>query len=519
MEKIYIFDSALRDGAQSKGISYSLEDKLHLLKILDDVGVDYIEAGNPASNPKERAFFERAAEIKLKNAKLTAFGSTRRKNIKAKDDLGVNALLSAKTPVVAIFGKTWDLHVTKVLNTTLEENLNMVCDTIKFFKSNGKEVVFDAEHFFDGYKANEQYALDVLKAACKSGADVIVLCDTNGGAMVNEIKQAVIKSLEVVDVMLGIHCHNDAELAVANTLAAVECGAKHVQGTLLGYGERCGNARLTSIIPNLQIKMGYRCITDEQMRNLFKISRKASEITNMIFDEKLPYVGSDAFTHKGGMHIDGIRKAESSFEHIDPLLVGNSRKFLLSEIAGKSAMALKLKDQFPEIADNQEKVRELMSKIKQMENEGYSFEGAEGSFELFIMKELKTHKPTFELMHYRISDEPKQGNAFKSCAIVKVKVDGVEKMSVAEGNGPVNALDIAIKKALGEFFPVLNSVILTDYKVRVLNTHAATAANVRVIIESSDGENHWTTLGVSSDVIEASLLALIDSIDYKLLNI
>ncbi len=519
MQKVYIFDSALRDGAQAKGISYSLEDKIHMLKLLDEAGVDYIEAGNPASNPKERAFFDEAKKVKLKNAKLTAFGSTRYKDTDVKEDAGVSALLSADTPCVAIFGKAWDLHVTDVLGTTLIENLNMVRDTIRYFKEQGKEVIFDAEHFFDGYKANKEYALEVLKAASDGGADCLVLCDTNGGTMVYEVQEAVEQVMKTTEVMIGIHCHNDAELAVANTLAAVKCGVRHVQGTILGYGERCGNARLTSIIPNLQIKMGYDCVTDKQMSNLFEMARQAAEISNMSFDEKLPYVGGDAFAHKGGMHIDGIRKAKGSFEHIDPTLVGNEREFLLSEVAGKSAMAIKLKDQFPEVADDAPKVRELMTKIKDMENRGYSFEGAEGSFELFVKKELNLHKPTFEIMHYRISDEPKIGDAFKSCAIVKLKVKGREVMTAAEGNGPVNALDLAIKKALMETFPTLGDVTLTDYKVRVLNSKAATAATVRVIIESSDGENHWTTLGVSSDVIEASLLALIDSIDYKLLNI
>ncbi len=519
MQKVYIFDSALRDGAQAKGISYSLEDKLHMLRVLDEAGVDYIEAGNPASNPKERAFFEEAKKVSLKNAMLTAFGSTRYKDTNVKEDAGVKALLSADTPCVAIFGKAWDLHVTDVLGTTLEENLAMVRETLRYFKDQGKEVVFDAEHFFDGYKANKAYALDVLKAACEGGADVVVLCDTNGGTMVHEVEESVTAAMEVVNVMLGIHCHNDAELAVANSLAAVRCGARHVQGTFLGYGERCGNARLTSIIPNLQLKMGYECVTDKQMKNLFEISRQASEISNMVFDEKLPYVGSDAFAHKGGMHIDGIRKAKGSFEHIDPSLVGNEREFLLSEIAGKSAMAIKLKDQFPEVAEDNVKVRELMTKIKQMENEGYSFEGAEGSFDLFVKKELKIHEPTFKMLHYRISDEPKVEDSFKSCAIVKLKVKDKEIMTAAEGNGPVNALDLAIKKALIDTFPTLADVTLTDYKVRVLNSKAATAATVRVIIESSDGEESWTTLGVSSDVIEASLLALIDSIDYKLLNI
>jgi 2-isopropylmalate synthase len=415
--------------------------------------------------------------------------------------------------------ESWDLHVTDVLGTTLIENLNMVRETLKYFKEKGKEVIFDAEHFFDGYKANREYALEVLKAACDGGADCVVLCDTNGGTMVHEVEEAVKAVMDTVNVIVGIHCHNDAELAVANSLAAVRCGARHVQGTFLGYGERCGNARLTSVIPNLQLKMGYECVTERQMANLFEMARLASEISNMSFDEKLPYVGSDAFAHKGGMHIDGIRKAKGSFEHIEPSLVGNEREFLLSEVAGKSAMAIKLQDQFPEVAGNAPKVRELMTKIKDMENQGYSFEGAEGSFDLFVKKELNLHKPTFDVLHYRISDEPKIGDAFKSCAIVKLKVKGKEVMTAAEGNGPVNALDLAIKKALIETFPTLNDVTLTDYKVRVLNSKAATAATVRVIIESSDGDNHWTTLGVSSDVIEASLLALIDSIDYKLLNI
>lgn len=514
--KIYIFDSALRDGAQAKGISYSIEDKLHMLKILDKVGVDYIEAGYPGSNAKEINFFKKASKIKLKNAVLTAFGSTRRKDIKTEDDIGSQALLSANTPAVAIFGKSWDLHVTDVLRTTLEENLNMVRDTVSFFKSHDKEVIFDAEHFFDGYKANKSYALEVLKAACDGGADVIVLCDTNGGAMISEVKEAVEASMEIVDVMLGIHCHNDAELAVANTLVAVECGVRHVQGTFLGYGERCGNARLSSIIPNLQLKMGYDCITKEQMSNLFTLARKASEVSNMKFNEKLPYIGKDAFAHKGGMHIDGIRKAQDTFEHIKPSLVGNNREFLLSEVLGKSAMAFKLEKLFPEIASDSEKVLELRNKIKDMSNRDYSFEGAEASFELFIMKESGLYKPHFELLHYKIIDESDTGSGFKAYALVKVKVNGIERMTAAEGNGPVNALDKALREALSDFFPKLKEVHLSDYKVRVIDSNAATKAKVRVIIESNDNKSRWSTLGVSTDVIEASLLALIDSIDYKL---
>ncbi len=515
--KVEIFDSTLRDGAQARGINYSLSDKLQMLMLLDSLGVDYIEAGNPASNPKERQFFEEAVKVQLSHAKLVAFGSTRRKNTPVEQDLGVKALMDAGTGAVAVFGKSWDLHATEVIGTTLEENLNMIYDTLKFLKDNGKEVIFDAEHFFDGYKANPAYAIDVLKAACRAGADVIVLCDTNGGTMPNELKTAVQASLDAVDTKLGIHAHNDTDLAVSNSIIAVQMGACHVQGTLLGYGERSGNARLSSIIPNLQLKLGYDCIGDN-IQKLYAVAREAAEITNLPFDETLPYVGRNAFAHKGGMHIDGLCKAKGSFEHIEPSTVGNSREFLLSEVAGKSAMAEKLKDIFPDVAENKQQVGQLMATLKEMESEGYSYEGAESSFKLFVMKELSLHKSKFSLVHFKVSDEPTNENTFGAYAVVKVDVNGENRMAAAEGNGPVNALDKALREALGAFFPKLMEVTLTDYKVRVLDTDAATAAKVRVVIESSDGENFWRTMGVSTDVIEASLFALIDSIDYLLLD-
>ena len=396
--KIDIFDSTLRDGAQARGINYSLSDKMHMLELLDSLGVDYIEAGNPASNPKERRFFEEAVKMELKHAKLVAFGSTRRKNTPVEEDAGVKALMDAGTSAVAVFGKAWDLHALEVIGTTLEENLSMIYDTLLYLKQSGREVIFDAEHFFDGYKANPDYALEVLKTAARAGADTIVLCDTNGGTMPHELEEAVKASLAAVDVKLGIHAHNDTELAVANSIIAVRLGVRHVQGTLLGYGERNGNARLSSIIPNLQLKMGYECIGDN-ISKLYAVAREAAEITNLPFDETLPYVGRNAFAHKGGMHIDGLRKAKGSFEHIEPSLVGNSREFLLSEVAGRSAMAEKLKDEFPEVAADKEKVGRLMDKLKMLESEGYSFEGAESSFHLFVMKELGLRAPRFSLMH------------------------------------------------------------------------------------------------------------------------
>jgi 2-isopropylmalate synthase len=401
------------------------------------------------------------------------------------------------------------------LGISLEQNLLLIRESVGFLKSKGKEVIYDAEHFFDGFKANRDYALKVLKAAAEGGASTIALCDTNGGTMPKTLEEAVRASLEAVDVKIGVHVHNDTELAVANSILAVQAGACHVQGTLLGYGERCGNARLSSIIPDLQLKLGYDCIGGH-ISELYHAAREAAEITNLPFDETLPYVGRNAFAHKGGMHIDALCKSDGSFEHISPEAVGNSREFLLSEVAGRTAMASKLRDEFPEAAGDKESVGKLMNKLKELESDGYSFEGAESSFRIFVMKELGLHEQKFSLVHFKVSDEPAYEKTFGSYAVVKVDVDGTTRMAAAEGNGPVNALDKALREALGEFFPKLRNITLTDYKVRVLDTGAATAAKVRVIIESTDGENSWRTMGVSTDVIEASLLALIDSIDHIL---
>ena len=518
-EKIWVFDSTLRDGAQARGITFSMSDRINMMRLLDEIGVDYIEAGNPASNPKERAFFDQVKQSDLKHAKLTAFGSTRRKSMKAEDDPGVLATLAANTESVAIFGKSWDLHVTHVLNAELEQNLEMIYDTVKFFKDRGLEVVYDAEHFFDGYKNNEEYALKALGSAVDAGADSLVLCETNGGALPSLVSAATKKVCDIYDILCGIHTHNDGELAVANTLLAVDAGARHVQGTFLGFGERCGNACLTSVISNLQIKMGFDCIPEESIKQLYTKSHEAAEIANLTLDEKMPFVGRDAFAHKGGMHIDGINKIPESFEHMNPTLVGNKRTILLSEVAGQQAIVSKLSKTYPELSKGAVETKELIAKLKEMEAKGYHFEGAESSFELLVQKHLGKFKSFFEILHFKIIDEPAFGDesGVKAFGMVKVKVDGEEQLTAAEGNGPVNALDIALRKSLVGFFPSLADMHLTDYRVRVLDTNQETDAKIRVMIDTTDGKTSWTTLGVSTDVIEASLQALTDSIEYKLM--
>lgn len=521
MKEIKIFDSTLRDGSQGEGISFSVNDKLKIVKSLDDLGVSYIEAGNPGSNSKDLEFFERLSELKLKNTKIVAFGSTRRKGISAKDDANLAALLSANTSSVSIFGKTWDFHVTDIIRATLDENLEMIKDTISFLKEKGKEVTFDAEHFFDGYKSNKEYALLALKAAVDSGADYITLCDTNGGAFpleVFEITKEVCEKFKNIDV--GIHAHNDSELAVANSIMAVEAGAIQVQGTFTGFGERCGNANLSAIIPNLQLKKGYRCIPDEQMINLSHTARYISEVSNLTFDNCMAYVGDSAFAHKGGMHIDGVNKASHSFEHIDPGLVGNKRRFLMSEVAGRSSIISSIQKVDESITKDSKETKVLIDKLKELEHEGYQYEGAESSFELVVRKTLGMYTPSFIVNDFKtIAEHSNIGCKNNTSSIIKVTVDGREEITAEQGNGPVNALDKALRKALEVFYPELKSVYLTDYKVRVLDTENTTNAKVRVIIESTDGKNTWSTIGVSSDIIEASLIALKDSIEYKLISI
>lgn len=517
MSKIYIYDSTLRDGAQAQGISFSVEDKLKIVAKLDKLGINYIEAGNPGSNPKDIEFFEKVKKMELKNSRLAAFGSTRRAGINAENDANVQSLLKAGTPVVTIFGKAWDFHVLEVLRTTLDENISMIMDTIRFFKEQGKEVIFDAEHFFDGYKANAEYALSTLKAAADSGAECLVLCDTNGGTFpdrIFEITKLVKEKFNAVDI--GIHCHNDTGMAEANSIMAVKAGAVQVQGTINGFGERCGNANLITIIPNLQLKMECQCIPEENIMRITKTARFVSEIANIMHNERAPYVGNCAFAHKGGMHIDAVIKNTVSFEHIDPSIVGNQRRVLMSEVSGRSTIISAINEVEPGISKDSPEAKKIIDKLKQLEHEGYQFEGAESSFELVIRKELGKHKNFFELEDFKVIITDPDKEDLSASAIIKVKVGDLDEITAAEGDGPVNALDKALRKALEVFYPELSKMRLTDFKVRVLDSESATAAKVRVWIESTDGENSWSTVGVSTNVINASWKALVDSVEYML---
>jgi 2-isopropylmalate synthase len=517
MKKVIVLDSTLRDGAQAQGISYTVEDKLKIVKKLDSLGVAYIEAGNPGSNPKDLEFFERAGKLKLENAKLIAFGSTRKVGIPVEEDANVKSLLLAGTSAVVIFGKSWDFQVTDILKTTFEENVSMIYDTVKFFKDSGKEVVYDAEHFFDGYRANPGYAMSTLQAAADAGADSLCLCDTKGSFLpmdIYETTQLVVKRFKVP---IGIHCHNDNGMAVAGTIMAVQAGATQVQGTINGFGERCGNANLCTIIPNLQLMMDYSCIPEENMSEMTAVARAISEIANVIHDERSPYVGRTAFAHKAGMHADAVVKNTTAYEMIDPEAVGNERIFLMSEVAGRSAVLSLVRKVEPTISKDSPETRKVIEKLKEMEHEGYQYEGAESSFELIVRKVLGKYQPSFELKDFKvIVNEPAAATERNSSAMIKVKVGEQEEITAAEGDGPVNALDNAVRKALIRFYPSISEIKLTDFKVRVLDSTSATAAKVRVLIESTDGNEIWTTIGVSTDIIDASWKALVDSIEYKL---
>ncbi len=516
MKRLEIFDTTLRDGAQSEGVSFSVSDKLEIVKTLDDFGIQYIEAGNPGSNPKDMEFFQLAANLQLKTTRLVAFGSTRRVGIKVEQDANVVSLLQANTSAVAIFGKSWDLHVKEILKATPEQNLECVEDTIRFFKGKGKEVIFDAEHFFDGCLANQEYAYQVLEAACRGGADVLCLCDTNGGVpplQTYEMAKQVCSRFS--NKRIGIHCHNDIGCAVANSLIAVNAGVVHIQGTFNGIGERCGNADLTAIIPGLQLKYGFDCVGD--LENLSNTAVRIAEITNISLPSSKPYIGKSAFTHKGGMHIDGVDKISRSFEHISPEAVGNKRRFLLSEVSGKKAILLKIKDVAPELTKDNPKTAEILERLKELEHEGYQFEAADASFELLVQRVLGKFHPHFNLQMYKTSgDFPPPDGEMSSSAMIKIEVGGNTETTASLGNGPVHALDLALRKALCVFYPTLSSVYLIDYKVRVLDTGSATGSRVRVLIESTDGLRKWVTVGASTDIIEASFAALVDSLEYKL---
>lgn len=518
MRKVKIYDTTLRDGAQGEGISFSVEDKVKIVKKLDQLGVDYIEGGWPASNPKDVIFFQRAKDFGLKTAKIAAFGSTRRAKAGVEGDLNIKSLLDSEGAVVTIFGKSWDLHVREVLEVALEENLQMIEDSVAYLKSRGREVIFDAEHFFDGYLSSPEYALKTLKAAEKAGADTIVLCDTNGGTLTSQLIEIIRAVKPQIGCELGIHAHNDSDLAVANTIAAVENGIVHVQGSINGYGERCGNANLCSVIPNLKLKLGVNCIPDERLCLLTEVSRYVSEIANLAHREETAFVGNSAFAHKGGVHVSAIRKIPRSYEHIDPELVGNYRRVLVSDLSGKSNVLYKMEEFGLDLEDRSAKTQEIVARLKDLEHFGYQFEGAEGSFEILVKKSLGLPTEFFDLEGFRVIIEKHRDGPPVSEATIKVRVEGVAEHTAAEGDGPVNALDNALRKALEGFFPQLKNMRLSDYKVRVIEEEKGTAAKVRVLIESSDGVKKWGTVGVSENIIEASWQALVDSISYKLMK-
>jgi 2-isopropylmalate synthase len=515
MEKIKLYDTTLRDGMQAEGVSFSLEDKLSITTCLDELGLDYIEGGFAASNPKEMQFFNEAAKIGLKTSKIVAFGNTRRAGTNVSDDISLNAILACKTSVATLVGKTWDMHVTKVLGCTPDENIAICAESTEFIKKHNIETIFDAEHFFDAYKNNPEYAMRVLSASAEAGADVLVLCDTNGGSLpdqVYEITKAV--SEKFSPLIIGIHTHNDSDCATANSLAAVRAGARHVQGTINGLGERCGNANLCTVIPNLAFKMDHEILNPEKIKTLTEVSRFVFEIGNLTPVMNMPYVGESAFAHKAGLHVDALRKEKRTYEHIDPVVIGNERRFLISELSGKSNVLAELEK--AKIAEDKKLARKILDRVQELENEGYQFEAANASFDLLVKKIMGTYKPAFELIKYYVTVEKRTSGEMANEATVKLKVGDKVEHVVGEGDGPVNALDAALRKSLENFYPSIKDIHLIDYKVRVVNARAGTAARVRVIIESRDKTSIWGTVGCSENIIEASWQALTDSVEYKL---
>lgn len=517
MKTIKIYDTTLRDGTQAEEIAFSVEDKIVVAKKLDELGVHYIEGGWPGSNPRDVGFFKEIKKARLKNSKVSAFGSTGRPKIKPSGDHNLKALVSSGADVACIFGKSWLMHVEHALRITPEENLELIYDSVRFLKKYFDEVFYDAEHFFNGFQAQPSYALQTLRAATDAGADCLVLCDTNGGSIPDGIVKALKAVKKSTKTPLGIHCHNDSELAVANSLAAVKEGAVQVQGTINGYGERCGNANLCSIIPNLQLKMGYRCLSESQLERLSEISRFASEIANLTHNSHLPYVGESAFAHKGGIHVSAVMKKPETYEHVRPELVGNRQRVLISDLSGKSNILFKAKEFGVVIESSDPVTQKLVETIKDLEHKGYQFEGAEASFELLMKRVLGTYKKHFNLIGFRVIDEKrKEDEPPIAEATIMVEVGGKIEHTAAVGDGPINAIDNALRKALEKFYPSIKDVRLLDFKVRVLTTGKGTAASVRVLIESGDKTDKWGTVGVSENVIEASWQALVDSIDYKL---
>jgi len=517
-KKIVLYDALLREGPQTQGINMSVEDKLALAQALDDLGLHYLEGGWPGANPKDTEFFQRVKKLKLK-ARLSAFGMTRRAKHKAHEDTNLLNLVKSGVSTITVVGKTWDFHVTKALGITLEQNLDIIFDSLKFLKSKTDEVFFDAEHFFDGYKRNPEYGLKCLEAALEGGADCLVLCDTNGGSLPEEIEAVVTRVLQrFPQATLGIHCHNDSDLAVANSMAALAAGATQVQGCMNGYGERVGNTNLTSLIGTLALKSGFSFLRPIHLEKLTETSHRVDEILNLTPRPGAPYVGKNAFTHKGGMHISAVQKATEAYEHVNPEEVGNQRKLVLSDQAGASAVLYQAGQRRIKLGKDTPEARAIIDKVKRMESEGYQFEGAEASFEILLKKALGQHQPFFDLVSFRVIVENRGDGKLVSEATLKVKVKGELENTVGEGDGPVNALDQALRKALTKFYPSLSQVHLTDFKVRVLDAKEGTGAKVRVLIESRDKKDSWGTVGVSENIIEASWNALVDSIDYKLLK-
>ncbi len=515
--RISLYDTTLRDGAQGENVSFSGAGKVHLARRLDAFGFDYIEGGFPASNPKDMKFFEAMRNEELSHAKVVAFGSTRHPQRKVSEDPQVQALLDAGTPVVTIYGKTWRLHVSDVLRTSPDENERMIEETVTYLRERGKTVFFDAEHFFDGYKDDAGFALKMLAAAVRGGAETVILCDTNGGCLPHEIHDMTAKVANEFDVPIGIHTHNDAELAVANALQAVRAGATHVQGTINGYGERCGNANLISVIPALQLKLGLSCAAGDALSKLRELSVYVNDLVNLRDNPRAPYVGDSAFGHKGGAHVNAVQKNPRTFEHVAPESVGNQRRILVSEVSGASNILLKAIELEMGRRTSVEGAREILDTLKELEDRGYAFEAADASFRMLIQKVLREHKSFFGLEGFRVVVEKRgEDEPCISEAVVKVRVQDEIEHTVAEGDGPVNALDRALRKALIRFYPQIGKVLLTDYRVRILDPEEATAATTRVLIESTDGEESWGTVGVSENLIEASWEALVDSVEYKL---
>lgn len=514
MTRIQIYDTTLRDGSQGEGVNFSLQDKLMITARLDELGFDYVEGGYPLSNQKDEEYFQRVAEMDLKHVRIAAFGMTRRKGVSAEDDIGMQALRDSKAPVCTVVGKTWDLHVTEVLRVDEAENLAMIRDSVEFLHGEGRELIYDAEHFFDGFFANPDFALKTIKAAEEAGASIVVLCDTNGGRLPDEITKAVSAAREVLSIPVGIHCHNDSGVAEANSLAAVDAGAIQVQGTVNGIGERCGNANLITVIPNLVLKKNCDALAVDGLSHLTELSRYVYEIANMNFRPSQPFVGTSAFAHKGGMHVHAVNRIAESYEHVKPESVGNERRVLVSELSGRSNIVAKTTQH--RLGSDQELMTKILERVQVLENEGYQFEAAEASFDLLVKKVAETYEPMFERIHFRVGVETAGQSEPLTEATIKLRVKGEIEHVVAEGDGPVNALDTALRKALLPAYPNLAEMHLVDYKVRVINSTEGTAARVRVVIESADADDVWSTVGVSENIIEASWLALVDSVEYKL---